>query len=108
MILAAIKLCALAANEPAGNFFFHWQKELIHTSTRYFIAAGMIFFLFYVVLRKVMLRRKIQQPFPKVRDYRRDIFYSAISMFIFATIGVITFTILRPYTNMYSDINKYG
>ena len=89
-------------------FLQQWQEELYHTGVRYFIAAGAVFFLFYFVLRKVMLHRKIQAAFPKLTDYRRDIFYSAISMCIFATIGVLTFTVLRPYTNIYDDIHQYS
>src|SRR4051812_31686711 len=90
------------------QYFQHWQTELYHTGVKYFIAAGAVFFLFYVVFRKQMLHRKVQQAFPKMRDYRRDIFYSAISMCIFAGVGVLTFTVLRPYTNMYHDIHKYS
>lgn len=91
------------------QYFLHkWQEELYHTGIRYFIAAGIIFFLFYVLLRKVMLPRKIQPAFPKFRDYRRDIFFSALSMCIFATIGVLTFTVLRPFTNIYNDIHQYN
>lgn len=85
-----------------------WKWELYHTSKRYFIAAGFIFILFYFIFRNWMLHRKIQAAFPKWQDYRRDIFYSAISMCIFATIGVITLKILRPYTHMYRDINEYS
>jgi sterol desaturase/sphingolipid hydroxylase (fatty acid hydroxylase superfamily) len=55
-----------------------------------------------------MLHRKIQAAFPKLQDYRRDVFYSAVSMCIFATIGVFTFKILRPYTNLYRDVNEYS
>ncbi len=91
-----------------NDFLYEWKHELIHTSTRYFMVAGAIFILFYIVFRKWMLHRKIQQKFPDWKDYRRDIFYSAISMCIFATIGVMTFTILEPYTNMYYDINEHS
>jgi Delta7-sterol 5-desaturase len=89
-------------------FLQQWQEELYHTGVRYFTAAGAVFFLFYFVLRKVLLHRKIQSAFPKLKDYRRDIFYSAISMCIFAAVGVLTFTVLRPYTNIYNDIHQHS
>lgn len=90
------------------DFLLEWKHHLVHTGTRYFMVAGAIFFLFYILLRKWMLHRKIQAAFPKLRDYRRDIFYSAISMAIFATISLITFTLVEPYTNIYHDINQYS
>lgn len=85
-----------------------WAMELYHTSFRYFVAAGTIFFVFYILLRKFTIHRKIQSAFPKFKDYRRDIFFSAVSMCIFATVGVITMKILRPYTNLYSDIGEHS
>ncbi len=91
------------------NLLLHrWMEEFYHTGSRYFIAAGVIFFLVYIVFRKAMLPRKIQQPFPKFKDYRRDVFYSALSMCIFAGVAVITFTVLGPYTHIYNDIHEHS
>jgi len=56
--------------------------NFIHIGTRYFIAAFGVYVLFYVVFRKAMLHRKIQAAFPNWKDYRRDIFYSIISIAI--------------------------
>jgi sterol desaturase/sphingolipid hydroxylase (fatty acid hydroxylase superfamily) len=90
------------------EFLHLWQHTYVHIGTRYFLMAGIVFILFYVLFRKLILTRKVQAKFPKIHDYRRDIFYSALSMCIFAGISVFTFTILKPYTHIYSDIHQYS
>ena len=45
---------------------------------------------------------------PKLTDYGRDIFYSMITVTIFATMGLLVFYFLRPYTNTYQDFAEYG
>lgn len=78
-------------------------------SVRYFIMAGIAFFLFYVLLRKVVAGRKLQAKFPVWSDYRRDLLYSASSMLIFASIILLVFVVFRPYTQIYRDSeNVYG
>lgn len=90
------------------DFFDFWKTAYFRIGTRYFIMAGVMFFIFYVLLKKVLIHRKVQTTFPKLKDYRRDIFYSIISIGIFSGISVTTFTVLRPYSNLYSTIDEYG
>jgi len=91
-----------------NEFLTRWQIAYLKIGTRYFLMAGIVFVLFYIIFKKMMLLRRIQSKFPKTKDYGRDIFYSAISVGIFAAVSVSTFTFLKPYTNIYDDINKYG
>jgi lathosterol oxidase len=90
------------------EFLTRWQIAYLKIGSRYFLMAGIVFVLFYIIFKKMMLLRKVQSKFPKSKDYGRDMFYSAISVAIFACISVCTFTFLKPYTNMYDDIDKYG
>lgn len=85
-----------------------WIHELYMTSFRYFTVAGTVFLLFYVLFRGWTSRRKIQAQFPKLTDYRRDIFFSAVSMCIFASVGLITLKFLRPWTHVYADADRFG
>ena len=62
-------------------FFF-----LARVASRYYLIAGAIFFLFYVLLKNKIIEQKIQSLFPKNTDYLREIFYSTITIFIFAFI----------------------
>ncbi len=90
------------------EFLSSWQTAYLKIGSRYFLMAGTVFILFYIILKKVMLSRKVQPKFPKIKDYLRDVFYSGISVAIFAGVTVCTFTILKPYTNMYDKITDYG
>ena len=85
-----------------------WWREATGSLYDYFFHAGIIFFLFYVVLRKPLWFRKVQKKMPKLTDYGRDIFYSIISVTIFATVALITFYYLRDFTNRYDEIEEYG
>jgi sterol desaturase/sphingolipid hydroxylase (fatty acid hydroxylase superfamily) len=55
------------------------------------------------------MKIKIQKLFPKPKDYYRDIIFSVFSMTIFSTVAYITFTVLKPYNNIYyGNIYRYG
>jgi len=75
---------------------------------RYFIMASIAFLLFYILFWRPMLGRKIQAKFPKFSDYQREVLYSLLSMTIFSVIATAVFTVLRPYTQLYFDIEAYG
>jgi len=75
---------------------------------RYFIMAGTTFVLFYVVLKNLLAHRKIQVRFPAISDYQRDIFYSLLSMTIFASVAAFIFSVGKPYTQLYANIFDYG
>ena len=44
-------------------------RTLTMIAGRYFIIAGLAFLLFYVVLKKLLAHKKIQQRYPKTADY---------------------------------------
>jgi Delta7-sterol 5-desaturase len=90
------------------EFMSKWQFAYTNIGMRYFLMAGTMFLLFYVVFKQKMAWRKVQAKFPKLSDYGRDIFYSAISIAIFSAISVWTFFVIHPYTNLYNNINDYG
>jgi sterol desaturase/sphingolipid hydroxylase (fatty acid hydroxylase superfamily) len=72
--------------------------------------AGIGFLLFYVLLRKFILKRKIQQRLPQSKDYFREIAYSVITISIFALVPffLIKNDTIRPYTTFYPKIETYG
>jgi Delta7-sterol 5-desaturase len=82
--------------------------EVWRIAKDYLIFASGTFFLFYVVLRKPLWFRKIQQKMPGFKDYRRDFLYSALTTFIGAVIILLTFKVGSDYHNVYKDINEYG
>ena len=74
----------------------------------YFRFATTAFILFYILLRKPLWFRKIQQKMPKLADHGRDIFYTIVAVCVFAIVNTIVFYYFRDYTNLYSDFDEYG
>lgn len=83
-------------------------KTAISINARYFFIAGTAFFIFYILLKKAIQHKKIQQKFPKASDYLREISFSLISMSIFACIAATVLVILKPYTLLLDEPFAYG
>jgi sterol desaturase/sphingolipid hydroxylase (fatty acid hydroxylase superfamily) len=77
-----------------------------HIALRYFVAAGLTFLVFYVIFRKRMPLRKIQERFPKAKDYLRDAGYSLITVAIFAVISIWSFKVLKPYHLLFDSFES--
>lgn len=76
---------------------------------RYFIIATPFFLLFYIFFKKKWQSKKIQEKFPKNKDYQREIGFSLISTVIFAAVGLSIFgTPLKNYTLKYAHIADMG
>lgn len=91
----------------------NWEKFvwlLLDNADKYFLIAGPVFLIFYVFLRKRIIHKKIQQAFPKKKDYWREIFFSTLSIIIFSfpPLFILYSNNIRPYTTYYTDISVYG
>ena len=87
------------------SFIDRFPIVLFRINIRYFIVAGIAFFIFYVLLKKIIQHQKIQQKWPKTKDYYREVFYSVISMSIFSLIATLTITTFSPYTQLYFNLS---
>ena len=47
----------------------------LRINIRYFVVAGISFLIFYVLFKKRYRKGKIQVLFPKLSDYKREVFY---------------------------------
>ena len=85
-------------------------KYVFDVGIRYFMIAGIAFLIFYVLFHKRFSAIRIQKKIPKPSDYTRDVFFSVISIIIFAAMPVIFLKNehIRPYTQIYVDISDYG
>ncbi|QHL88606.1 sterol desaturase [Nibribacter ruber] len=78
-------------------------------AARYVVIAGLAFWVFYVLVPQKFARRKIQELFPKRKDYVREVGYSFCTFVIFALIGVVLSSDqVKPYTQIYSHVSEYG
>ena len=77
---------------------------------RYILIAGATFIFFYILFKRKIFYKKIQNTFPKNSDYIREFTYSIITIMIF---GIVIVTIMgnpniRPYTKIYENIEERG
>jgi sterol desaturase/sphingolipid hydroxylase (fatty acid hydroxylase superfamily) len=91
----------------------NWEKFtwlLLDNADKYFLIAAPAFLIFYVFLKKKISYKKIQQRFPKISDYGREIFFSVLSIIIFSfpPLLMLYSDDIRPHTTFYKDIARYG
>lgn len=91
----------------------NWKELFFHIlaiAEHYFIMISVVFFIFYILLKRKIAYKKIQLKFPKVKDYKRDILYSLSSIIIFALPVFILLRIdsIREHTTYYSNIHDHG
>ncbi|CAN5306520.1 sterol desaturase family protein [soil metagenome] len=88
------------------NYFFYLQK----IGTRYFLVAGIAFFIFYVLFKQKFQYKKLQQRYPDANDYLREIFYSVLTIFIFALVPlfILHYPAIAKHTFYYTDVATYG
>lgn len=90
-----------------------WDKFvwlLLDNANKYFLIAAPVFLIYYVLLKKRILYKKIQVKFPKLKDYAREIFFSTLSIIIFSVPPLLMLysDTIRPQTTFYENIDKYG
>jgi sterol desaturase/sphingolipid hydroxylase (fatty acid hydroxylase superfamily) len=78
--------------------------------SRYFLIAGIAFVLFYIILKEKKKFKKIQQRDPGKADVFREIFYSVITISIFALVPILVLKIpaVARHTHYYTDIPAHG
>jgi Delta7-sterol 5-desaturase len=95
---------AKAAPVPKGpmDYLKMVANDSWELGIRYALLAGGAWLLCYVIFKRRWFHRKIIAKFPQSKEVRREIFYSAISVVIFALVGLGTvFMIKAGWTQMY-------
>lgn len=89
------------------SFYF---KVVRMIGGRYVVMAGIAYLLAYVLLNQLIRHKKIQQRYPRLTDYLREIGYSLLTVLLFALIPLLLIhnDTIRPYTTYYTDIHQYG
>jgi sterol desaturase/sphingolipid hydroxylase (fatty acid hydroxylase superfamily) len=92
---------------------YTWDKvvwQLLDIADKYFLIAAPVFFIFYVLLKRRILYKKIQLKFPKLKDYAREIIFSTLSIIIFSIPPLLLLgsDTLRPHTSFYTNVNEHG
>jgi lathosterol oxidase len=78
------------------------------SAVRYFLIAGIPFYLFYLLLPARLSKFKIQQKFASKKDFIREILHSMQSTLVFSLISVfILVSPIRQYTMIYDNISDF-
>jgi len=87
----------------------HFVTDFAVEFARYFFVVGIVFLLVWVVFRKRLMHRLIQQKFPPNSRLRSEFLYSLSSMVIFSLIGVaVYFAVQNGYGKLYYSIDERG
>ncbi len=79
------------------------------SAIRYFLVAGIAFFLVYKLLDRKLSKSKIQSRLASGQDFRREIFHSMQSTAIMSGVAfVVLFTDLKHFTLIYDDLSSFG
>lgn len=90
-----------------NEYFEYFSRVFMLIGSRYFIAAAIVFFIFYVWKKDKWSFKKIQQKFPNNSDYKREFMYSVISVVFFAGTSTLMFVgPLQAFNNVYFDFNE--
>lgn len=81
--------------EQLGTFGA-WAIAATGVFIRYFLLAGIIYFIFYVWKKQAFIQKRIQKRFPKSHEVWNEVFHSAITASIFAGM-ILLITILKPW-----------
>lgn len=75
----------------------------------YFIPAGSVYFLFFVINRRKWKKRRIQERYPDTTSIRREISWSMITVAITSLLATILILCIQMgKTKMYFNINDHG
>jgi sterol desaturase/sphingolipid hydroxylase (fatty acid hydroxylase superfamily) len=85
-------------------------KDVFIIGSRYLIISTLAFVIAYLLLRKIIASTKIQQRFPRIKDYLREIGFSILTIFIMAFIPsfILGVPAIAKHTTFYTDIGQYG
>lgn len=76
---------------------------------RYLVPASFAYLVFWVLLKKTLAHKFIQQKYPKRSRIWAEFGYSVSTAFIFGLTGLFIFLAIRGgYTQYYEDISEYG
>lgn len=83
-------------------------KVLFFSYARYFVVAGLFYFILYKVISTSVSHLKIQTNLASKADFMREISNSLIVASIFASVAfLIVYTDVKNFTKIYSDVNQY-
>lgn len=76
---------------------------------RYFVIAGIAYFVFYVWKKNKFSHLKIQDKYPAPSQLKNEIFFSFLTLLLYGgTSGIVLYWHQKGITKIYHDIDDYG
>lgn len=95
--------------DPVLQFLKAVANSSVFIALRYGAFAGIAWLLAYVIFYRRWRHRKVVQKLPASSEIRREIFYSAVSVVIFAAVGALTILAARQgWTQFYRNIADHS
>ena len=92
-----------------GNFIENTLGIFLISTLRYFVIAGVAFYLIYKLLPRKFSNAKIQAKHAGLKEFVFEILHSVQSTAMMSLIAaVVLFSPLRSYTRVYADVGDYG
>lgn len=86
------------------SFLTEFTTHYAHIIVRYAATAAVFFLIYYILFKNKWAYKKIQTTLPGNKDYVREISYSALTVVIFALMGMLIFSSpLTPFSKIYFD-----
>ena len=112
MIQAIISLFYIMDTPDFTSGFWLFTFTLIFfiiITGRYFLIAGLFYFIFYVWFPKKWTERKINKKEYKAGQLKKEIKWSMITALLFSVTGTITVILWQKgYTKVYTETDLYG
>jgi len=88
---------------------YTWPHDVASIFLRYFLLAGVMYFIFYVWKQKSLNSKKIQHKSPRTKIIRNEILYSILTLIIYCITSWLVFQWQKAgITKIYIDINSFG
>ncbi|WP_291120121.1 sterol desaturase family protein [Flavobacterium sp. UBA6135] len=86
-----------------------WLIGAMTFALRYFVLAGLAYFVFYILFFKKLKTLKIQDKFPNFKQLKHEILFSICAMLIYGlSTGILIFWYKKGFTKIYTDLYQYG
>ncbi|GGD15676.1 sterol desaturase family protein [Flavobacterium orientale] len=86
-----------------------WLIGAMTFALRYFVLAGLAYFVFYILFFKKLKALKIQDKFPNFKQLKHEILFSICAMLIYGlSTGILIYWYKKGFTKIYTDLEEYG
>ena len=89
--------------------YYTWPLDSLQIFLRYFVIAGLTYFIFYHWKRNRFRDQKLQPAIPSRKRITREVLYSIMTLSIFCGVSWLTiWATQQGYSQIYTNVEEYG